>query len=92
MAKRLLLDAKLDSSAADGLRKTLSAATGQDLLFDASKVELLGGLCLELLMSAHHLWQQAGQTFFVEAPSPQFVENLGRFGVSADQLSVGGEA
>ena len=92
MVKRLILKERLDSAAADPLRGEIAALDGADIALDASHVEFLGGLCLELLMCARQVWDSAGNTFGIEAPSETFTDNLSRFGLTADALSAGDEA
>ena len=82
MATRLVLGEKLDSAAADGLRDDILAAQSDDIVVDASHVGMIGGLCLEVLMSAHHLWGQNGKSFTLENPTADMIENLGRFGLA----------
>lgn len=82
MARQVVLDAKLDSAAAEPLREALLAAQGDDISLIGSGVEQLGGLCLELLICARHLWAAAGKTVTLEAPSEQMIDDLGRFGLS----------
>lgn len=89
MVNRLNLNQRLDSAAAERLRDDLSGAEGDDLALDASGVEVLGGLCLELLMCAGQVWAAAGRTFSIENPSPDFADNLARFGLSPETLSTG---
>lgn len=89
MAKMVVLDAKLDSAAAEPLRETLLAAEGDDIALDGSGVEQLGGLCLELLMSVRHLWAQTGKTVTLNTPSEQLIEDLGRFGLTEADLQGG---
>ena len=86
MAKMVVLDAKLDSAAAEPLRETLLAAQGDDITLDGSGVEQLGGLCLELLMSVRHLWATAGNSVTLNAPSEQMIDDLGRFGLTETDL------
>ena len=86
MAKNVVLEAKLDSDAAELLKDTLLKHQTDDISFDASAVEHLGGLCLEILMSAKYLWPVAGKSVKVTSPSLQMVEDLGRFGLTTDDL------
>ena len=92
MVKRLILKERLDSAAADPLRGEIAALEGADIALDASRVEFLGGLCLELLMCARQVWDSTGHAFGVEAPSEAFADNLSRFGLTPDALTAGGEA
>ena len=89
MVNRLNLNQRLDSAAAVRLRDDLSRAEGDDLALDASGVEVLGGLCLELLMCAGQVWAAADRSFSIESPSPNFADNLARFGLSPETLSSG---
>ena len=82
MAKRIVLDAKLDSAAAEPLRDTLLTMQGEDLAFDGSGVAQIGGLCLELMMCVRHLWVANGKTVSLENPSAQMLDDLGRFGLT----------
>ncbi|NNE89895.1 MAG: STAS domain-containing protein [Silicimonas sp.] len=89
MAKRLVLDAKLDTSGANELRSELVAAHGEDLIIDASQVEFLGALCTELLLSARHLWQQQKTRLTIENASNALIDNLERMGLSLDDIATG---
>jgi anti-anti-sigma regulatory factor len=89
MAKRLVLNAKLDTSSARHLRDELIEAHGDSLVLDGSQVELLGGLCTEVLMSARHLWQQKNDSLTVENASIAMVDQLGRMGLSLNDIATG---
>ncbi|MCV6594627.1 MAG: STAS domain-containing protein [Silicimonas sp.] len=82
MATRIVLKEKLDSASVEELREALLAAKDDDIALDGSAVEQLGGLSLELLMAARHLWGQAGKSLTLDTPSVQLIEDLGRFGLS----------
>lgn len=86
MAKQVVLDAKLDSAAAEHLTAALLGAQGDDITLDGSSVEHVGGLCLELLMSVRHLWAAEGRTVVVENPSEQMVDDLACFGLTAEDF------
>lgn len=92
MAKRIRLEPKLDTSAAEGLAGELAAAEGEDTVLDGAAVELLGGLCLELILSARHLRAKAGRSLTLADPSPALAEDLRRFGLSTDLAPLGGVA
>lgn len=87
MAKELILDAKLDSAAAEALRSTLSEYQAEDVVLNASQVELIGGLCLEVILSAQHHWTKAGRAFSVSDPSESCSANLVHFGVNVASLT-----
>ena len=50
----------LDLSAAMPLRALLLAHRGADLDLDASEVQRLGGLCLQVLLAARRTWEADG--------------------------------
>jgi chemotaxis protein CheX len=70
----------LDLQAAEPLRAELMALRGRPLIIDASQVNRLGGLCLQVLMSARKLWAQDGLSLMVDQPSSAFSEQLTGFG------------
>ena len=86
MAKRVSLAPKLDTAATAALRDDLLNAVNDDLIFDASNVEHLGALTLELLISASVIWRKAGKTVTVENISEQMVDDLSRYGLTPDSL------
>lgn len=86
MAKRVTLVPRLDTAASAALREDILAAQNEDLVFDGAGVEQIGGLCLELLMSAGVLWAKAGHAATLENPSLQMVDDLKRFGLTPDTL------
>lgn len=86
MAKRVTLVPRLDTAASEWLRDEILSAAGEDLIFDGAAVEQLGGLCLEILMSAGVLWPNAGRSASLENPSTQMVDDLGRYGLAPDTL------
>ncbi|MEM6388047.1 MAG: STAS domain-containing protein [Pseudomonadota bacterium] len=86
MVKQVTLSPKLDTAATAELRKNLLSAKDEDLVLDASSVEMIGGACLELLLSAGVLWKKAGHSITLENPSDQMADDLGRFGLTPDTL------
>jgi chemotaxis protein CheX len=77
------LPAILDLKAAGKLRDEFCAAKGGPLEVDASKVQRLGGLCLQVLLSAQRTWVVDGESFRVVQPSVDFLEGVKAFGASA---------
>lgn len=77
------LPAILDLKAAAQLRDEFCAAKGGPLDVDASKVQRLGGLCLQVLLSAQRSWDVEGKPFRVVDPSPDFLEGVKAFGAAA---------
>ncbi|MBA4794211.1 STAS domain-containing protein [Phenylobacterium sp.] len=70
----------LDLQAADPLRAELLALRGRPLRVDASQVSRLGGLCLQVLLSARTTWAEDGLPLRVEQASEGFLEQLAAFG------------
>lgn len=68
------LPAILDFGAARPLWSELCAARGQALHLDASSVERLGGLCLQVLLAARAQWQADGAEFAIDNPSAAFLD------------------
>jgi len=79
----LCLPAMLDLKAAPALKQDLQAGEGAALDIDASKVERVGGLCLQVLLAAVAAWRQAGQTLRVQDPSPAFADDVKLLGAAA---------
>lgn len=70
----------LDLQAAEPLRAELMALRGRPIEVDASQVARLGGLCLQVLMSARKIWSEDGLALTVNQPSSAFSEQLTAFG------------
>jgi chemotaxis protein CheX len=70
----------LDLQAAEPLRAELMSLRGRPLDIDASQVTRLGGLCLQVLMSAHKIWSEDRVALTVNQPSLAFSEQLTAFG------------
>ena len=70
----------LDLQAAEPLRAELISLRGRPLEIDASQVNRLGGLCLQVLMSARKIWAEDGVPLTVSQPSSAFSEQLTAFG------------
>jgi len=90
MVRRLVLNERLDSVAVDNLRGDLADAEGDDVVLDATAVDFLGGLCLELLLCALQVWPAAGKSIRIENPSHDFRDNLARFGLRPSDLGIEG--
>ncbi|WP_376095634.1 STAS domain-containing protein [Roseomonas sp. CCTCC AB2023176] len=83
------LPAVLDTRTAVPLRDALLARRGEVLTLDGSEVTRLGGLCLEVLLSARRTWADDAMPFRLANPSDALAEGLAIFG--ATNL-LGGEA
>ena len=70
----------LDLQAAEPLRAELMALRGRPMIIDASQVTRLGGLCLQVLMSARKIWVEDGLSLRVDQPSSGFSDQLAAFG------------
>ena len=81
------LPAHLDLTAAAPLHERLLALRGEAVGIDASKVESLGGQCLQVLLSAVVTWKaDMVELSFVKA-SAGFENGLRLLGLSVDSLS-----
>ncbi len=70
----------LDLQAAEPLRAELMSLRGRAVDIDASQVTRLGGLCLQVLMSARKIWSEDRVALTVNQPSLAFSEQLTAFG------------
>jgi chemotaxis protein CheX len=76
----LRLEPVLDLSAAERLHAQLLARRGQPLAIDASQVERLGGLSLQVLLSARNTWAADGLSARIASPSAAFEDAWALFG------------
>jgi len=79
----LALPSCLDLSSAAALARDLTARRGAALRLDASAVERVGGLGLQVLLSARLTWRNDGVGFAVVDPSEAFRADCAQLGVSA---------
>ena len=70
----IVLPKAMSLTAAAPLAARLLGLQGAPLVLDASQVERLGGLCLQVLLSASATWSTAGLAFAIRQPSPAFQE------------------
>ena len=89
MAKRVILDPKLDTAAGAALREELLGAVGEDIVLDGSGVSLLGSNCLELMLGVAVIWRRDGHSLTIENASAQMIENLDRFGLTPELIAGG---
>ncbi|MEI9890114.1 MAG: STAS domain-containing protein [Caulobacteraceae bacterium] len=78
-AVKLLLEPVLDLGAAERLHARLMEVRGQPLDIDASQVERLGGLCLQVLISARDTWRADGHSAVIGQASTAFEDGWGLF-------------
>ena len=71
-----------DMNAAEPLKPELLAQRGQSVTLDASNVERLGGLCLQVLLSARKTWASDGVDLTIAPQSQGFSEQWAAFGAS----------
>jgi chemotaxis protein CheX len=93
MSLSLTLSPVLDLRAAGALRSELLERRGQSMDVDASGVERMGGLCLQVLLSARRQWSDDGCAFTIRGPSEPFREAmrlLGATGRLNENFETGG--
>ena len=88
-AATLQLPAILDIKAAEPLKRELLAARGQPATIDASAVQRMGGLGLQVLLSAQATWEADGQALRFAGATEAFCESLSLFGAN-ELLDLGG--
>jgi chemotaxis protein CheX len=82
------LPAVLDLKAAAALAACLAALRGAPLAIDASRVERLGGQCLQVLLAAAQSWRADTAALTLRAPTPAFVDGLRLLGVTPAALTT----
>jgi chemotaxis protein CheX len=83
MHAAIVLPAVLDIQSAEALRVQLLGARGGPLTLDGSAVERLGGLCLQVLLSARRTWVADGHSLVVDPASEAFTDQWNAFGAPA---------
>lgn len=82
------LPAIVDVRAAEPLKAELLALRGQPVTIDASAVERLGGLGLQVLMSAVRTWRADGQDLIFINVSEAMTEQWQGFGAPMNDLET----
>jgi chemotaxis protein CheX len=77
----------LDIKAATPLAVEFLSLRGRPILVNASRVRQLGGLCLQVLLSAAKTWRIDESSFALVNPSTDFTEGLARLGISVAELA-----
>jgi chemotaxis protein CheX len=90
MSEAVVLAPVLDMNAAEPLKAELLAARGQAVTLDASNVDRLGGLCLQVLLSARKTWAADGVELTIAPRSEAFSEQWAAFGASDDNALIEG--
>ena len=80
-AARIALPEGLDTSGAAALAAELVAVRGRPLAIDASGVERVGALGLQVLLSARLTWVKDGAALALETPSAALLAAFARAGV-----------
>ena len=76
MARSFVLPEVVDLVAVTPLRSDLIALRGEDVEIDASAVQRIGGLGVQLLLSAAATWRREGRAFSTVRRSPAYEEAL----------------
>ena len=76
MSQCLSLPAVIDSASVAALKSALLEHRGSDLTVDASAVQRIGGLGLQVILSAARTWAMEGHQFGVTGASESFNEML----------------
>ena len=80
MSETLILADVLDLNAAEPLKAELLALRGNALTLDASAVQRLGGLCLQVILSARQTWAADGVNLNLASVSEAWAEQWAAFG------------
>ncbi|MEG0819296.1 MULTISPECIES: STAS domain-containing protein [unclassified Brevundimonas] len=91
MSTLIALPAVLDLRAAEPLKMQLLAVRGQAATLDASAVERLGGLCLQVLLSALQTWRSDGKSLSFVNVSEPMIAQWSALGASASDLAAQGQ-
>lgn len=91
MSSLITLPAVLDLRAAEPLKAQLLAVRGQAATLDGSAVERLGGLCLQVLLSAIATWRADGQALTFINVSEALASQWSAFGAAAADLAPQGQ-
>ena len=87
-AATLKLRPVLDLTAAAPLKEEFGALRGKAICVDATDVDRVGALCLQVIMSAHSTWTSDGVPFSLGGTSPAFEEGLETLGASFLLFSI----
>lgn len=82
----LALPERVDLAAVGALHEALLPLCDANLTLDASKVTHLGGLGVQLLLSAALTARMRGHALAIADPSTAFTDALAQFGVTFDDV------
>lgn len=84
--KSLSLAPILDLNEANALHGKLMGLRGSGLVIDASAVERVGALCVQVLMAGAKSWEEDKQSFTFAKVSDAFTKTTQLIGVNIDHL------
>lgn len=84
--KSLSLPPVLDLNEASALRGKLMGLRGSSLVVDASAVERVGALCLQVLLAGAKIWEEDKQSFTFAKVSDAFTKTTQLIGINIDHL------
>ena len=84
--KSLGLAPVLDLNEASALHGKLMGLRGSALVIDASAVERVGALCIQVLMAGAKSWEEDKQSFTFAKVSDAFTKTTQLIGVNIDHL------
>jgi chemotaxis protein CheX len=86
---RLDLPEVLDTAAAPALADSLRSIRGAPVELNAEEVRRVGGLCVQVLVSAAKSWEADGTKLTVKNPSPEMTEALRLMGLQPEDITAG---
>ena len=90
MTECLMLPVRLDSSGARSLMDMILARRGAALTLDASQVDVIGALAVEVLVAAGRQWQADGHTLAIANPSDRYAAACKTMGLSPESPWLSG--
>jgi anti-anti-sigma regulatory factor len=90
MTSPIVLDARLDSAAAESLADILRPLQDSDVVIDATAVTLLGAKALQTLLVAAQAWRASGRAFAISNLSPDVATQIADLGIADPALVTGG--
>lgn len=84
--KTVSLAAVLDLNEAAALRGKLMGLRGSNVVIDASGVERIGALCVQVIMAAAKTWNEDKQSFTLSKVSDAFQKTMQVIGVDISHL------
>ncbi|PYE36381.1 chemotaxis protein CheX [Rhizobium sp. PP-F2F-G38] len=85
-SKTLNLAPVLDLNEASVLHRKLTEMRGSNIVVDASAVERVGALCVQVLMAGAKSWEEDKYAFTISKVSDAFTKTTQLIGVNVDHL------